>query len=450
MSWEKILFNPAKPEPTAAPPVLAKPNTRPASSDPTLKKRARSKWMSYHIASELANLNSPLKKSYIRTLHCGETITKVGDKLTSAYCGNRWCLVCSRIRTGKLMNSYLDLSASLQDKHFVTLTVRNVTTVGRTDKEIIAELRHYQKQMFKWCRKTLDGLRKYDLLYKGIRNFENKPSEDRKGFRPHIHWCIDGTCDVNVIEKIWQKKKLSRSKWLDLVLKLDAGTITPGYVKGELLIQLWLKEFKGVTDRKGQQVKPCTPGTEKELFKYETKFTIGKGNEKSIPVRMLDMIYQATRNVRTVTITGYITRKPTAPKKGTLETDVRNLLVTTLNQMKIEGIDRKDPEFFQQAMRKVKEHDLIVNDADANLLYEMRQKIFEEKIEQWILYRTITKKLEEEITEDLEAQEYTGQIDSDIYEWRHDNWYSIHTSQPLVKWDITKRFANFLTLFDSS
>ena len=80
----------------------------------SLKKRARAKYISRALVLELTKLDSPLKKSYWNTWHCSNILYQEGKKITTKYCNNRWCLVCNRIRTGKLIAGYLPVMKAMK------------------------------------------------------------------------------------------------------------------------------------------------------------------------------------------------------------------------------------------------------------------------------------------------------------------------------------------------
>ena len=79
------------------------PQTKPLQ---TLTRRAKAKFLSNAINFPLIDLKSPLKKSYWQTWHCTSVLLQEGQKITSQYCNNRWCIVCNRIRTAKMINKY--------------------------------------------------------------------------------------------------------------------------------------------------------------------------------------------------------------------------------------------------------------------------------------------------------------------------------------------------------
>ena len=90
--------------------TLAQLRTETPSKPPvTLVKRAKAKFLTNGLSFPLIDLNSPLKKSYWLTWHCTSVLLQEGQKITSRYCNNRWCIVCNRIRTAKLINGYFIL-----------------------------------------------------------------------------------------------------------------------------------------------------------------------------------------------------------------------------------------------------------------------------------------------------------------------------------------------------
>lgn len=404
-----------------APPLLI-PNQY-ATKSKTLLKRANSKYISDALAAELIALNSPLKKKYKTTLNCSRVLIQKGKKFTSTYCNCKWCLQCNRIRTGRLINKYELLTQYLPDSHLVTLTVRNIYRHDYdSDISFIQDLKYCQKQMYKFFRTIQDRFRKSDINIKGIRAFENIPTQDGLGARPHIHWQIDGTFSLSVFSAMWKREKLNSEDGLILIDKFMSGEISAGTLKGELIVQMWLKRFAGVTDRKGQDVKKCTAGTEKELFKYQTKIFVIKNGARSVPVRMLDMIYQATAGVKSIVITGFNMRAPRA------------------DYLKIKDVEQKR-EAFEIFSKLAKEH---------------------------ILYQSLTKALTANVNDDLESQETelsetlsvdieTGEIIQtpeppvNIYVWRSDNWYcSELDNMRAIKFKVSNKTRKLLASFNSS
>lgn len=225
----------------------------------TLKKRAKAKFITMGFIFDLINLKSPLKKSYWNTLHCVEHLLFDQEKkqITGKYCKNRWCLVCNRIRTGKLMNLYFDEFSKYEDLYFVTLTIRNIPK-----DQLPGALKNMQKQwglirlMFKSRKMNFDGIRKNECTYNLKENT----------FHPHFHVVIQGKD------------------------------------QSELLLSSWMNLNKDDTNRKGQDVRKCDQETLKELFKYFTKIvkrdkTTDK-NEYPVLIEPLDLMNQAYYKMR--------------------------------------------------------------------------------------------------------------------------------------------------------
>jgi hypothetical protein len=87
---------------------LAQPSQRtPRDSKENLRKRARAKFLSLPLAVDLAELRSPNEKSYRNTIYCASVLVQTPDgKLTGRFCSTRWCLVCNRVRTARLIYAY--------------------------------------------------------------------------------------------------------------------------------------------------------------------------------------------------------------------------------------------------------------------------------------------------------------------------------------------------------
>lgn len=262
--------------------AIALENFAPASGTPvltdllnekdksTLNKRARAKYFSFSLAKELASCNSSLKDSYFRTLTCCSKLTQTGNKITSQYCGARWCLVCNRIRTAKMINKYEPHLAQMYQPHFVTLTIPNITGDVR-------ELKYCVQQLQKFCRRAFDRLRKQGIKFKGFRKIEISFNAEKNSYHPHIHFLVDGYTpgetqeqQLQLLYTIWQQRKFSNFKFQQLITRLEKKQISLGYIKAELLRQAWLQEFKH-SRPVAQDIRPAKAGTLKELFKYSAK-----------------------------------------------------------------------------------------------------------------------------------------------------------------------------------
>ena len=161
----------------------------------TLNKRAKAKYSQEPLLNALIELNSPLKHQYINSLDCSTLLNAQGDKLTSRYCGNRFCKICNRIRTGKLINGYADQLLSLQDPQFLTLTIPNVPA---------EELRSTIKKMGTTIRKIQDNRRKAKKeLITGVRKLECTYNTEFNNYHPHFHLIMQGEEIANEVINEW-------------------------------------------------------------------------------------------------------------------------------------------------------------------------------------------------------------------------------------------------------
>lgn len=225
----------------------------------SLRKRARSKYFSAGLALKLIDVQkSKLLKSYWNSFYCCGVLKQDGNKITGKYCGTRWCLVCNRIRTAKLVNGYTEPLSKLVHPYFVTLTVPNVsgTDLRDTIDSMTVALREIKKKYQK-IGVNFTGIRKVECTYNGLRN----------DFHPHFHLLISGG------------------------------------VQAKLLLYEWLKHFPEA-DRKGQDYKRADKKSVKEIFKYFTKLVTKTYDEKGTVVRKrievsaMDKIFSAMQNLR--------------------------------------------------------------------------------------------------------------------------------------------------------
>jgi hypothetical protein len=249
---------PSKVAPTQAPEgrvldTLAQPCQSP---DPgLLLRRARSKFLSLPLAVALAELRTDLEKSYRNTVYCAGTLSQDGGKLCGKYCGNRWCLVCNRVRTARAITRYAPVLDGWQDKQFVTLTIRNVP-----GDELAVALDDMQATFSAVVR----GIRRTDRLeFQGMRKVECTYNARRDDFHPHYHVIVDGR------------------------------------EQADRLVARWLAKWEGSAEAAGQDVRPCSADGVKEIFKYFTKLTTRQdGPRTAMAVAPLDVIFRAMRGRR--------------------------------------------------------------------------------------------------------------------------------------------------------
>jgi hypothetical protein len=222
-----------------------------------LKKRAKSKTISAVFSAKLLHLKSPLQKSYFTSLNCANILQVRDGKLISRYCNHRWCLVCNRIRTAKLIKGYYKPLTDLENKYFVTLTIPNVKA---------RDLKKTIEVMYSSFRKiTRNILLNYGTKLTGIRKLECTYNPERKDYHPHYH------------------------------------VIVSGYSEANLLMSLWLSQFPDARE-KAQDIREANDNSVMELFKYFSKLLPSKKDKnrdiRDIEVSKLDIIFQAVKGKR--------------------------------------------------------------------------------------------------------------------------------------------------------
>ena len=215
------------------------------------QKRARAKAFTFSYLFDLIDLKSPLQKAYWSSYHCSKVILQEENKASSRYCNQRWCLVCNRIRTAKMINGYSSEIEAFKDPQFLTLTVPNVKA-----RKLKATIEDMTKTMLK-IRKNLK--KTYGITLKGLRKYECTHNKQRNDYHPHFHFIIEGK---------------------------EAAETT---------LKLWLKNYKGA-ERVGQDITPGNKETLKELCKYFTKI-IAKDNDYN--PKALDIMFRAVKGKRT-------------------------------------------------------------------------------------------------------------------------------------------------------
>jgi len=243
----------AKPPPLD---TLAQPCQSPPDGREKLKKRARAKHFTVPLVIGLAELRSPLEKSYRNAYYCADKLHQdEAGVLRGKYCGTRWCLVCNRVRIARAVNRYHPVLGTWPTPRFVTLTIPNVP--GSALRDTISEMLRGLAALNRAIRRT-DG-----LPFRGLRKLECTYNPVRGDFHPHFHLVVDGQ------------------------------------EQAEALVQRWLDAYPDAS-REAQDIRPCDTSTLLELFKYFTKLvTRSAGADRlPIPVAQLDIIFQAMKGRR--------------------------------------------------------------------------------------------------------------------------------------------------------
>jgi len=235
----------------------------------SLYKRARAKYITWELLKSLIRSNeqnSPIpmqaNKPYWNSFHCSKNITlnTVTGEIKSRYCKNRWCLVCARIKTAKLIKHHSSHIREFSDPHFVTLTVPNVSASELRSMigEMQSKFSRINKRLKSYC--DVIGIRKTECTHNLIRN----------DYHPHFH------------------------------------VIAENELYGNALIETWLQEFPNA-DYQGQDIRPIKDIDNAiiELFKYFTKLITTHKGERYVPAYALNEIFKAMKRKRDIQNYGY-------------------------------------------------------------------------------------------------------------------------------------------------
>jgi plasmid rolling circle replication initiator protein Rep len=161
----------------------------------SLRKRAKAKVFTNIYTKRLASLKSGLQKSYNNTVYgCCNVLEQHEDKIVGKYCNNRWCVVCNRIRTAKLINGYFSPLMKLSDRRFLTLTVKNVDSF---------ELRFTIRKMIKNFEKVNRSLRDKNIHIMGVRKLECTYNPVKNTYHPHFHLVLSGKHVAHAVIEKW-------------------------------------------------------------------------------------------------------------------------------------------------------------------------------------------------------------------------------------------------------
>ena len=216
-------------------------------SKESLQKRARAKAFTNTYLFDLIDLKSNLSKGYWQTYHCSSVILQSGNKINSRFCNQRWCLVCNRIRTAKVINGYRESIEDFNHPHFLTLTIPNVK--GNELLSAINSMNKAIRDITKNAKKT------YKVQIKALKKYECTHNKQRDDYHPHFHFIVN------------DKKS------------------------AELMKALWLNKF-AEADTKGQHLTPTNENSLLELCKYFTKI-ISKDNDYN--PKALDVMFSAAK-----------------------------------------------------------------------------------------------------------------------------------------------------------
>lgn len=229
-----------------------------------LEKRAKRVYYGKGLARMLVNAaRGPLLgKAYSRTLNqCQSLLLQEDGKLTTYYCGYRWCPCCSAIKTARAWGAYGEEVQSWANEgkcFLVTLTVPNCS---------FGNLRNVVRGMHKNFSTITNTLQKrYGKgSVKMIRATEVSYNEETNQAHPHMHLLVySREMSVEVV-KLWMKRNPEASILAQDIRKGDKNSIA-------------------------------------EVFKYCQKLSSDKrdesGQRKLIPPQILDCIFTSLRSLR--------------------------------------------------------------------------------------------------------------------------------------------------------
>lgn len=162
------------------------------------RKRAKAKFAQNNLMRHMVKLDSPLKEKYEQTQFCSFTLIQSGNTFTARYCKQRWCRICNRIRTGKLMAGYSEPINNMKEPQFLTLTIPNVQAeeLREAIKQMTANIRSIQELRRKNKQPALNCIRKIECTY----------NPDLNNYHPHLHFIIESEQAAKELKLAWMKK----------------------------------------------------------------------------------------------------------------------------------------------------------------------------------------------------------------------------------------------------
>lgn len=247
-----------------------------------LKKRALSKHVTMSFLGQLIDLKTDREKSYWHTFYCTQVLLQEPNgRIKTTFCKHRWCVVCNRIRTAKLIRQYKAPMDEMKSQVFVTLTT-DKTNDCITESQLSETITDYTKTFANIWRRlkrkygTTIGIRKTEVTYIASDQVLNI----KEHYHPHFH----------------------------VVMPNDKG-------QAEFLVAAWLKAYPKA-NRHAQNIRPTNANTGVELFKYFAKlFDKAEASEGVVmpyPANRMDTIFAVMRDRRVVQTYGSTKNKPLA------------------------------------------------------------------------------------------------------------------------------------------
>lgn len=247
LKFEPLLI-PLKPEPPALD-TLAQLSINPEEN---LLKKAKRKALTVFLSTKLIELNNTNIKAYRNMYYCNSVLNQEEQELKTAYCKNRFCLVCNAIKTANLINGYLPELKKFNDPQFLTLTIKAVkgTRLNAAVNKMQKDFRNINQKLTKFHKIKINAIRKLECNH----------NDEKDTYNPHYHIIVDGR------------------------------------VYAEMILNMWLK-LNERSNTRAQDIRPADHESMIELFKYATKIVSKQG---IINPKALDIIYSAFRRRRVV------------------------------------------------------------------------------------------------------------------------------------------------------
>jgi len=196
----------------------------------TLQKRAVSKYFTNEVIYPLIDLKNARQKSYWNTYHCVKTLHQTPDgKIIAKYCKNRWCIVCNRIRTGILINSYLPVIQKWTEPRFVTLTMPTVTF-----EELPERITKMGKDFSVLSRRIKYQFGSVEM----IRKSENTWRFHNGHYHYHFHVLLDGVRISEALVEGWLKDHPEANVLAQDNRKADKNTVIEMF---KYMTKMWKK-----------------------------------------------------------------------------------------------------------------------------------------------------------------------------------------------------------------
>lgn len=307
-----------------------------------LRKRAAAKYLTLQYLKPLIALDSSLKNSYKNSVTCCETVINSDGKLTSAYCKNRWCIICCRNKTANLINGYNPIIETFQSPYFVTLSFKNCELADL--RESLAHYNNFWRNFYNHNQDGLKPLRRRIDKYKKLIKDENAANAAQLQTYKEI---------LNNLEIELKSKKLRGIKKIECTYNAKRNDYHPhahilvnSKDYAEQLYTNWFKYCKDyglIVSKNAQDVKAATAGVCKELFKYCTKMATPTGKiakikkdtptasqsytvrkQKAYYIAAMDNIFNAMKNMQVFTAFGINKIVDEDKKEAVLYNDVQN------------------------------------------------------------------------------------------------------------------------------